>query len=127
LIELQLKESPNLLRFIQIDNEPSEAQLRYFYLINFLDAAGSYYFIKNNPNLKEGNFLLPERPSMAEFILHKGITVPLVSQNSEAGQMVIMNSIITFVVLRNWYLYETTPKSCVSNNFHVDGYRMPCI
>ena len=88
--------------------------------------AGSYYFIKNNPNLKEGNFLLPERPSVAEFILHKGILVPTIAQNSEEGQMVIMNGILTIVVLRNLYLYETTSKACLSNNFHVDGYRMPC-
>ncbi len=86
--------------------------------------AGSYYFIKNNPNIKEGNFLLPEKPSAAEFILHKGITVPFVAQNVDTHQMVIMNSILTAVVLRNYYLYNTTSKC--GNNFHVDGYRMPC-
>jgi len=84
--------------------------------------AGSYYFIKNNPNIKEGNFLLPERPSAAEFILHKSLTVPIVSQNAEAGQMAIMNAAITAVVLRNIYLYQTTPSEC--NNFHVDGSRI---
>ena len=84
--------------------------------------AGSYYFIKNNDNIKEGNFLLPERPSAAEFIAHKALTVPLVAQNSEAGQMAIMNAAITAVVLRNIYLYQTTPSGC--NNFHVDGYRI---
>ena len=88
--------------------------------------AGSYYFIKNHPNIKEGNFLLPERPSIAEFILHKGITVPLVAANVEEGQMIIMNSILTFVVIRNWYLYETTSQNMCPPNFHVDGYRMPC-
>tara|TARA_B100000575_G_scaffold76636_1_gene59871 strand:- start:21 stop:299 length:279 start_codon:yes stop_codon:yes gene_type:complete len=92
--------------------------------MNFLDMAGSYYFIKNNPNIKEGNFLLPEKPSAAEFILHKGITVPFVAQNVDTHQMVIMNSILTAVVLRNYYLYNTTSKC--GNNFHVDGYRMPC-
>ena len=66
--------------------------------------AGSYYFIKNNPNISEGNFLLPDKPSAAQFILHKAITVPLVEQNVESGQMVIMNSILTLVVLNNWYL-----------------------
>ena len=87
--------------------------------------AGSYYFIKNNPNIKEGNFLLPEKPSPAEFIIHKGVTVPLVAQNAESAQMTIMNSILTIVVLRNWYLFNTT-STCVAN-FHADGYRMPCI
>ena len=86
--------------------------------------AGSYYFIKNNPNISEGNPLLPKHPSPAQFLLHKGITVPLVAQNAEAGQMVIMNSILTLVVLNNWYLYTHTPQGCI--NYHVDGYRIPC-
>ena len=92
--------------------------------MNFLDMSMSYYFIRNNPNISEGNFLLPKKPSAAEFVAHKAITVPLVAQNVESGQMVIMNSILTTVVLRNWYLYNTTSK-CKAN-FHVDGYRMPC-
>ena len=84
--------------------------------------AGSYYFIKNNPNISEGNFLLPDKPSAAQFILHKGITVPIVAQNAESGQMVIMNTILTLVNLNNLYLYQTTSSKC--NNFHVDGYRI---
>ena len=84
--------------------------------------AGSYYFIKNNPNIKEGNFLLPDKPSPSQFIIHKGATVPFVAQNVDTHQMVLMNSILTAVVIRNWYLYKTTPRQC--NNFHVDGYRV---
>ena len=87
--------------------------------------AGSYYFIENNPNIKESNPFLPEEPSAIEFIAHKGFFVPLTAQNSEAGQMTIMNTVLTVVVLRNWYLYNNTNK-CENNNFHVDGYRMPC-
>ena len=52
--------------------------------------------------------------SAAEFVAHKALTVPLVSQNVEEGQMVIMNSILTAVVLRNWYLYNTTRSSSYS-------------
>ena len=37
---------------------------------------------------------------MREFIIHKGITVPIVAQNVDAHQMVIMNSLLTMVVLR---------------------------
>ena len=92
--------------------------------MNFLDMTGSYYFIKNNPNIREGNFLLPDNPSAAEFILHKSILSPFVAQNVDTHQMVIMNSILTMVVLRNIYLYKTT-SDCLSNNFHVDGYCVP--
>ena len=84
--------------------------------------AGSYYFIKNNPNISEANFLLPDKPSAAQFILHKGITTPFVAQNVDTHQMVIMNSILTLVILNNWYLYETTSNKCA--NFHIDGHRV---
>ena len=121
LIQLKLKERKNKLRFLPVKSEPTKEQLRYFYIINFLDMSMSYYFINNNPNIREGNFLLPDRPSAAEFIIHKGITTPIVAQNVDAHQMVIMNSLLTMVVLRNWYLYNTTSK-CDTFNFHVDGY-----
>ena len=121
LIGLKLKEKQKRLRFIPVKEEPSEKQLKYYYWINFLDMTGSYYFIKNNPNIKEGNFLLPEKPSAAEFILHKSITTPFVAQNVDTHQMVVMNSILTMVVIRNFYLYKTT-SPCPSMNFHVDGY-----
>ena len=86
--------------------------------------AHSYYSISNHPYLKEGNFLLPEKPSAAQFILHKGITVPLVGSNVEAGQMTVINTMITVVVLRNMYLYQHIPKCPV--NFYNDGGRVPC-
>jgi|TARA_Y100000114_G_C11735370_1_gene315845 hypothetical protein len=87
--------------------------------------AGSYYFVKNNPNIKEANFFLPERPSFGQFVAHKAITTPIVAQNVEAGQMTIMNSVITIVVLHNWYLYTTTPE-CPPNFYHDTGERVPC-
>ena len=92
--------------------------------MNFLDMAGSYHFTHNNPNIKESNWFLPEKPSAAEFILHKSITMPFVAQNTESGQMLIMNSILTFVVIRNYHLYNTTPKC--TPNFRFDGSRVPC-
>jgi len=91
--------------------------------------AHSYHSISNHPYLKEGNFLLPEKPSAAQFILHKGITVPLVSHNVEAGQMTMINAMITAVVLRNIYLYKTTTKcnyGSAGPNYHVDGYIINC-
>ena len=112
------------MRFLQIENEPTEKQLKYYYFINFLDMTGSYYFTRNNPNIKEANPILPDKPSASEFILHKAITTPLVAQNAEAGQMTFMNAAITFVVLKNIYIYQNTSKC--APNFMVDGSRIPC-
>ena len=107
-----------------MSNEPTPEQLRYFYIINFIDMAHSYYAISNHPHLREGNPLLPRKPSAAQFILHKGITVPLIGDNVEAGQMAILNAMITLTVLRNIYLYENTPKC--PTNFYYYGGRIPC-
>ncbi len=86
--------------------------------------AHSYYAISNNPNVKEGNPLLPDRPSLAQFMLHKAITVPLVADNVESGQMTIMNTIVTLIVINNMRLYIDTPECDI--NFYYDGRRVPC-
>ena len=39
--------------------------------------------------------------------------------------MTIMNSVITIVVLHNWYLYTSTPE-CPPNFYHDTGERVPC-
>jgi len=86
--------------------------------------SGSYYYTRNHPNVKEGNFLLPDKPSAAQFILQKGLTAPVIAQNAERGQMTIMNTILTIVVLKNHYLYETTSKCRVGPNganYNADG------
>ena len=85
---------------------------------------GSYYYTRNHPNVKEGNFLLPDKPSAAQFILQKGLTAPVIAQNAERGQMTIMNTILTIVVLKNHYLYETTSKCRIGPNganYNADG------
>jgi len=94
--------------------------------MNFLDMSLSYHYINNHANIKEANPLLPDRPSLSQFLLQKGVTAPVIAQNMESGQIVIINVLLTGIVLRNHYLYETTPKDCISNNFHVDGHMMPC-
>jgi len=89
-----------------------------------VDMGGSYYYTRNHPNIKEGNFFLPDKPTAAEFLLQKGLTTPFVAQNSEAGQMMIMNAIITIIVLKNHYLYETTSRCSGPNggaNYNANG------
>jgi len=124
LIGFSLKEKKKRLRFIPITNEPSEAQLRYFWFINALDMGGSYHYTRNHPNIKEANWLLPDKPSAAQFLLQKGITAPIAAQNFEAGQIGIANVVITLVVLRNHYLYENTSKCRIGPNganYNADG------
>ena len=55
-------------------------------------------------NVREGNFILGEQPEVAEVIALKLIVLPLVHQNSNTHQMVLINSLITAAVVNNLYV-----------------------
>ena len=107
-------------RFVKIKNEPSKRTLRTFYILNAIDMSTSYYMTRSHPTIKEANFLLPEKPSAAEFLIHKSVTAPLAAANLEQGQMVFINWALAFVIIHNLYLYETTCEYS-ANYHHVTG------
>ena len=90
----------------------------------------SYHYVHKNSNIYEANPLLPKKPSAAEFILHKGMLVPTIAQNSEAGNIRFLNIVLTLVVIRNHHIFNTSP-TCINGpggaNYHVDGYNINCI
>ena len=51
-----------------------------FLILNILDVASTIYAIENRDSLYETNFLLPEKPSPEELILHKAIVIATMSQ-----------------------------------------------
>jgi len=116
----------NRVRFVKIKNEPSSRTLKTFYILNAIDMTTSFVMTRNHPTLKEQNFLLPGKPSAAEFLIHKSVTAPLAAANLEEGQMIIVNWLLGAVILRNLYLYETTCRT--SANYHaVTGQNIsPC-
>ena len=114
------------LRLFNIKSEPTKRTLRTFYILNTIDMTSSYYMTRNRIPIKEANFLLPEKPSAAEFFIHKSVTAPLAAANLEEGQMVIANWILAAVILHNWYLYENSCNT-TANYHHVTGKRInPC-
>ena len=117
---IQEAENKKRLRFVKINNEPSKETLRTFYILNFIDMSTSYHMTRNHPHIKEANFLLPEKPSAAEFLLHKSVLTPLAAANLEEGQMVLVNWILAGVIIRNFYLYETTCRD-LPNYHHITG------
>ena len=113
-------------RFVEIKNEPSKQTLRTFYILNAIDMTSSYYMTRNHASIKEANFLLPEKPSAAEFLIHKSVITPIAAANFEEGQMVIVNWALGFVILHNLYLYNNTCKQS-PNYHHITGQRInPC-
>ena len=114
------------LRFVPIKNEPSKKTLMTFYLLNAIDMTTSYHMTRQHPTIKESNFLLPEKPSAAEFIIHKSVTTPIAAANFGETEMVIANWILAAVIIRNFYLYENTCKQS-PNYHHVTGQNInPC-
>ena len=114
------------LRFIDVKNEPTKKQLRTFYILNAIDMTTSYHMTRNHPNIHEGNFLLPGKPTAAEFLLHKSVTTPLAAANLEEGQLVVVNWLLTAVILKNIYLYNTTCRT-MPNYHHTTGKNInPC-
>ena len=114
------------LRIIEIKNEPSARTLKAFYILNAIDMTSSYYMTRNHASIKEANFLLPEKPSAAEFLIHKSVITPIAAANFEEGQMVIVNWALGFVILHNLYLYNNTCRQS-PNYHHVTGRNMnPC-
>ena len=114
------------LRFIKINNEPTKRTLRAYYILNAVDMTTSYVFTRNNPHIKEANFLLPEKPSAAEFILHKSVLTPIIAANLEEEQMVLTNWILAAVIIRNFYLYEEASKCTDFNYHHITGVNVSC-
>ena len=110
----------NRLRIFKVKNEPTKRQLRTFYILNAIDMTTSYHMTSTNPNIKESNFLLAEKPTAAEFLLHKSVTTPLAAANLEEGQIVVVNWFIAAVILKNIYLYNTTCKT-LPNYHHITG------
>jgi len=81
---------------------------------------------RSHPTIKEANFLLPEKPSAAEFLIHKSVITPIAAANFEEGQMVVVNWALGFVILHNLYLYNNTCKQS-PNYHHITGQRInPC-
>ena len=124
---LRIQEAINKrLRFVHIKNEPSRKTVMTFYMLNAIDMATSYHMTRSHPTLKEANFLLPEKPSAAEFLIHKSVTAPIAAANFDQNQMVLANWILAAVVVRNFYLYENTCRQS-PNYHHVTGQNLnPC-
>jgi hypothetical protein len=114
------------LRFVVVKDEPSKRTLMTFYLLNSVDMVTSYHMTTKHPTLKEANFLLPKKPTAAQFLIHKSVTVPIAAANFNEHQMVIANWILAAVIIHNFYLYENTCRQS-PNYHHVTGQNMnPC-
>ena len=104
MIESKLREKKKRLRFTHVYPEPTPEQIRLYYLLNFLDLAITYHGLKSYPQIKEGNALLGENPSLRKMLLHKAIITPLVEQNFNEYQMTVINGALGLALVNNTYV-----------------------
>ena len=104
MIESKLREKKKRLRFTHVYPEPTPEQIRLYYLLNFLDLAITYHGLKDYPQIKEGNALLGENPSLRKMLLHKAIITPLVEQNFNEYQMTVINGALGLALVNNTYV-----------------------
>lgn len=128
LPELSQKDVINIperkfLQFVEIKEPPSRAQIITYWTLNVLDVYTTYEGLKN-PNTKEANPFLGERPHLDNLLIHKIVVAGIVGQNLDTHGYVWMNFALTGAVVRNQYINNTT--SWCPNNIHMNGYRMPC-
>tara|TARA_Y100001937_G_scaffold61534_1_gene84254 strand:- start:615 stop:953 length:339 start_codon:yes stop_codon:yes gene_type:complete len=100
LIESKLKERPKRLRFIPVDPEPTDEQIKLFYILNAIDLGLTVHGLKH-PNIYEANPLLKEKPSNLELITHKSFFAPLVAHNMNQYQMSVINSFLVMAIINN--------------------------
>ena len=62
--------------------------------------------LSNSHKIKEGNFLLNDRPSNRALITHKLIVAPLVEQNMNYYQLEFINVMLEVAILRNLYIMQ---------------------
>ena len=108
LIESSLKENQKKLRFIVPDPEPHYDTVKRFYILNTIDLLMTMHALKNSKDVKEGNFLLNDRPSNAALITHKVIVAPLIEQNMNEYQLEIVNLALELAIIRNLYIMDKT-------------------
>ena len=106
MIESWLKENPRKLRFTVPSSEPTYNQRKHFYILNTIDVLMTMYALDQSPNIKEGNFLLNDRPSNSALITHKLIVSPLVEQNMNYYQLEFVNIMLELAILRNLYIMD---------------------
>jgi len=100
LIEYRLKANEKKLLSIPLYPEPTQKQFRLFWALSAIDVALTYHALKT-PGIKEANPLLGSKPSLGRLIAHKALLGPIVVNNSNTEQQVIVNTLLGFAVANN--------------------------
>lgn len=91
-----------LMNFGDYQDPPTRAQKTVFWTLNALDVWTTHRALKDCPNCKEMNPLLPDRPRLEELLLQKAIVGGLIHWQSSSDYMRGINIGLTFAVVNNY-------------------------
>ena len=94
--------------FIKLDNPVSDETLTKYYIWNALDFATTAYALENREQVKEGNLILGEDPSLDRLLLHKLILGPLIAHNVENIVVEVITLGIQIATINNTRLILTS-------------------
>jgi len=94
--------------FIKLDNPVSDETLTKYYIWNALDFATTAYALENREQVKEGNLILGEDPSLDRLLLHKLILAPLIAHNVENVVVEVITLSIQIATVNNARLILTS-------------------
>jgi len=104
LIEMDLTKKRKRFQIVDVEKIPTPEEIKMSIILHTLDVATTIYALENRTEIKEGNLILGPHPEIHEVILLKALVLPLVHQNFEREQLVVMNWAGGFAVVNNLYI-----------------------
>lgn len=103
-----IEQDSRRFNFVELDNPATDETLYSFYLWNVLDFATTAYALENRDQVREGNLILGEDPSLDRLLLHKLILAPLIAHNMENDVVGLVTLGIQIATINNARLIITT-------------------
>ena len=91
-----------LFNFGDYKEPPTKTQYAVFWTLNVLDVWTTHRALKECPNCREMNPLLPEQPKLEELILQKAVIGGLIHWQGSKDYMNFINMGLTFAVVNNY-------------------------
>jgi|TARA_B100001094_G_C17833101_1_gene624218 hypothetical protein len=91
-----------IFNFGDYNEPPTRTQLTIFWTLNALDVWTTHRALKDCPNCREMNPLLPDRPKLEDLLLQKAIVGGIIHWQSSSDYMTGINIGLTYAVVNNY-------------------------
>ena len=113
-LDLTLPEQPDIyippekeffLNLGDYNEPPTRGQMIIFWTLNAVDVYTTYEGLKQ-PDVKEANLLLGDKPHLDNLLIQKAIIGGLVAKNSSQNYITFTNTILTLTVINNYNIIK---------------------